>query len=182
MTIVVVLTALLGITAPKTVWGSEGLDGLFEALLAADTPAEAAAIERQIWSAWFVYDGSADTIEQDMENGSIALQTGMVGLAERLFTRVIEADRTYAEGWNRRATVRYMMGDYLGSIADIAETLVLEPRHFGALSGLGLCYLALGDPAQALTAFEAVLTVHPQSVAAQQNVQALRAMVGEQDI
>ena len=161
---------------------SAGLDELFEALGSAETPMEAAAIEQQIWTAWFDYDGPAETVTQDMENGSIALRSGLVGLAERLFGQVIDADPDYAEGWNRRATVRYVMGDYAGSMADIAETLALEPRHFGALSGLGLCYLALGEPEQALAAFEAVLDVHPQSHSARQNVEALRAMLDDRAI
>lgn len=179
--IAVVIWMLWVVPAPPA-WASTGLDDLFEALGSADTPVEAAAIEQQIWTAWFDYAGPAETVPQDMENGSIALRSGLVGLAERLFSRVIEADPQYAEGWNRRATVRYVMGDYAGSIADIAETLALEPRHFGALSGLGLCYLALGQPEQALAAFEAVLDVHPQSPSARQNVEALRAMTDDRAI
>merc|ERR1712151_331071 len=72
--------------------------------------------------------------------------------AATLADEFVEADSEWAEAWNRRATLRYLMGQYQGSLDDIADTLKREPRHFGALSGRGLVLNALGRPAEAALA------------------------------
>src|SRR5262245_46063266 len=82
----------------------------------------------------------------------------------------------FAEGWNKRATVRYLRGDYTGAIADCEETLARKPHHFGALSGQGLCHVALGQYHEAAGLFRRTLAVHPQLAAARQN---LSAVLGE---
>ena len=88
-----------------------------------------------------------------MMDGQDAAMRGMLEFAEERYGRAIALDPGYAEAWNRRATIRFMLGDYVGSIADIREVLAREPRHFGALSGLGLCLMALDRPQEALEAF-----------------------------
>ncbi|MEC8122164.1 MAG: hypothetical protein VX113_09625, partial [Pseudomonadota bacterium] len=75
--------------------------------------------------------------------------------AERIFTEIISAHPTHAEAWNKRATVRFMRGDDKGSRSDIARVIDLEPRHFGALSGLGMINMLSGDLPAALQAFGA---------------------------
>ena len=80
----------------------------------------------------------------------------------------------YAEGWNKRATVHYLKGDYSASVIDIERTLALEPRHFGAISGMGLIFMARGDEAGALKAFKEVLKIHPHARGAQFHVEELR--------
>ena len=77
------------------------------------------------------------------------------------FTRATEAQSDFAEAWNKRATVNYLLGRFQDSVLDIQKTLSLEPRHFGALSGLGLINLAMGHDREALKAFEAALKIHP---------------------
>ena len=81
--------------------------------------------------------------------------------AQAAFSRAIAAAPKLAEAWNRRATVRYDMGDFEGSVHDIEETLKLEPRHFGALAGLGLIYLQIGKEGAALRAFKQALAIDP---------------------
>ena len=82
--------------------------------------------------------------------------------ARAAFDLLVAREPGFAEAWNKRATLLYLVGDDDGSIADIQRTLALEPRHFGALSGLGLIFARQERPAQALHSLEAALAVHPQ--------------------
>jgi len=140
---------------------ADRIDGLLDRLAESRDPAEAYSLERLIWTAWLDYDGPAEGVADGIASGNLLMRTGRLDEAEAAFAEAIRGDPDYAEAWNRRATVRYMRGDYTGSIADIRAVLALEPRHFGALSGLGLCLVALDRPADALDAFEAALEVHP---------------------
>jgi tetratricopeptide (TPR) repeat protein len=102
--------------------------------------------------------------------GVEALEGSRLPEAETTFTRVIERLPTFAEGWNKRATVRYLARDFTGSIEDCQETLARKPHHFGALSGQGLCHLALGQPREAARMFRRALEVHPHLAAVRQNL------------
>jgi len=97
------------------------------------------------------------------------------------FSRLIERDPTFAEAWNRRATLYYLMGNFDASVRDIQETLAREPRHFGALSGLGLINSALERWDSAVKAYEEALRVNPFLPGAKKNVEDLRKKL-EQDI
>lgn len=153
------------------------LDGLFQRLQTTENPAEARTLESLIWTIWFVYDGDSREVAGLMRNGAAAMNARNFGRAEVLLTRVTELAPNFAEGWNRRATVRFLAGDFSGSVSDIQRTLQLEPRHFGALSGLGAIYTELDDPDGALAAFEAALAVHPHLPAARVNVEHLRELL-----
>ena len=83
---------------------------------------------------------------------------------------MIEIAPDFAEGWNKRATVRYLAEDFAGAIADCVETITRKPRHFGALSGQGLCHMALGQHREAAELFRRCLEVHPSLVAARRNL------------
>jgi tetratricopeptide (TPR) repeat protein len=83
----------------------------------------------------------------------------------------------FAEAWNRRATLNFLIGDYRASVDDIQATLRLEPRHFGALSGLGLIYLAIDRPEAAARSFEAALAVHPHLPGARAHVDMLKGRI-----
>ena len=87
-----------------------------------------------------------------------------------VFTQVTISYPDYAEAWNKRATLHYLIGDAEASEADIKKTLELEPRHFGALSGLGLVYLQSGELSKAKKAFENLVAVHPNSPNAKSNL------------
>ena len=110
------------------------------------------------------------------------MHAGRNGPAGEIFNHIVRIAPDYAEGWNRRATVRYLMGDYKGSLADIGETLKREPRHFGALSGRGLVMVKLGRDRDALKSFEAAIAINPHVAAARQNIRILRKKLGEKAI
>ena len=151
------------------------LDSLFQQLEAAESPRRIGEIEARIWGHWF--NSGSPAVDDMFRRGGIALGTGRFRESLSIFNAIVERRPDLSEGWNRRATVRYLMGDYAGSIRDIAETLAREPRHFGALSGLGLCHLALGDKERALQAFQRALVHHPHMPSAKRQVERLRIEV-----
>jgi tetratricopeptide (TPR) repeat protein len=148
------------------------LDGLFDRLQTASSQAEARAAQQQIWQIWIESDDSLAT--RLMRDGIQAMATRQHGLALRYFDRLVERAPDFAEGWNKRATVYYLMDDYEASVLDIERTLELEPRHFGALSGLGMIYDAIGEPAAALRSFEAAVAINPHLDGTRQRIDALR--------
>jgi tetratricopeptide (TPR) repeat protein len=94
--------------------------------------------------------------------------------ALELFDAITLGRPDFAEGWNKRATVLYMLGAHERSAEDVAKVLALEPRHFGALSGLGLINMELERPDAAIEAFERALKVHPHLPGVKQRVEMLR--------
>jgi tetratricopeptide (TPR) repeat protein len=147
------------------------LDALFGQLAVTDDAREAALIENVIWSIW--HQSGDPRIDTLMVRGIEAMQAEDYPAAEKAFTEITEKKPGFAEGWNKRATVRYLVRDFKGSIADIDKTLALEPRHFGALSGLGLVYLALGREEDALTAFKRAAALRPHVPGADDQVKEL---------
>jgi tetratricopeptide (TPR) repeat protein len=99
-----------------------------------------------------------------------AMERRDFGEADRLLTALVRDAPDWAEAWNKRATVRYLATDYDGSIADCRETLARKPHHFGALSGQGLCHMALGQYGPAAALFRRALAVHPHLEAVRQNL------------
>ena len=104
-----------------------------------------------------------------------ALDENRLEVAEQAFSRVVIYDAEFAEGWNKRATVEFLMDDYKASVADIEKTLALEPHHWGALSGLGQVYLALDNDEAALRAFKKALEINPHLTSVKAKVQELEA-------
>ncbi len=153
------------------------LDGLFERLQMTGSAAEARTLQSLIWTIWFDYGGGDPAVTRLMRDAVAAMNLRDHDRAESLLTQVTERAPDFAEGWNRRATSRYLAGDYFGSIADIQRTLELEPRHFGALSGLGLVYTALDEPERAMAAFEAALEINPFLPGARANIEHLRGLL-----
>ena len=128
-------------------------------MLRGDDPARAAAAAALLWQLW--HQSGNPELDALLHQGVRAMQAQRLSEAEAIFTRLIEAAPAFAEGWNKRATVRYLAKDYAGSIADCRETLARNPNHFGALSGQGLCHLARGEYAAAAAMFRRALAVHP---------------------
>jgi tetratricopeptide (TPR) repeat protein len=93
-----------------------------------------------------------------------ALQKRDVRAAEAAFSRIIALAPEFAEGWNKRATARYLLQEFEGAIADCRETLSRNPHHFGALSGQGLCHTALGQHREAIALYRRALEVYPHLV------------------
>ncbi len=168
------ILATLMMVAPATGWADqsdERLEELFDRLRTTADPLEAQIIEVQIWRIW---TGSGrDDINALVEEGSRSMVQGLLKEAIAIFDRVVSTLPDFAEGWNKRATAHYLNGDYTASMIDIERTLALEPRHFGAISGMGLIFMVRGDEADALRAFEEVLKVHPHAMGAKARVEEL---------
>ena len=135
------------------------LDDLFARLREATAPAEIEALQDGIWQIWLMTGNQA--LDKHLEAGMRALAAGDYTLAIQEFTVLIEASPDYAEGWNKRATAYYMRGEYRASLDDARQTLRLEPRHFGALSGRATMLLHLGDVAGALRALQQLKLLCP---------------------
>ncbi len=148
------------------------LDALFARLRASDGTASAHALIERIWARWMAHDDP--DIRAWMEQGIEAMEERRFDEARQAFDAVIERDPAYAEGWNKRATVHYLTGFFAGSVRDIKQTLALEPRHFGALSGLGTIHLIIANDRGALDAFEAVLAINPHLEGIRRQVESLR--------
>lgn len=153
------------------------LDPLFEELAAASDTPKATALEQQIWSIWF--EAGDATANRLMQDGAEAIDRGDARAALRAFDAVITQRPDFAEGWNRRATLYFLMHRFRESVADIERTLVLEPRHFGALSGLALIREAENKPFEALEALEQVSRIHPRMPHLIERVDKLTALLGD---
>jgi tetratricopeptide (TPR) repeat protein len=148
------------------------LEELFDSLKRAPNRESAEKLQSDIWAVWC--EAPDATLKTLMQWGMTALDENRLEVAEQAFSRVVIYDSEFAEGWNKRATVRFVMGDFEGSVSDIERTLKLEPRHFGALSGLGQILLRFDELRGALHAFEAALAVNPHLSAIGQAIDALR--------
>lgn len=156
------------------------LKPLFESLRNAPSPEAAADLESQIWEIW-AKSGDA-SLDQVFLVGSHAMAVGDTNTALKIFDAIVQKAPNFAEGWNKRATIHYMMGNYEASLADIDRTLELEPHHFGALAGLGLVNIGLDRDEAALDAFERVLKVDPQSQSARQNIEIVKQRIKDKSI
>ena len=157
--IIAVLVLLAYSLASPADQDDPALEGLFERLAVTTSDEEASNITREIWQRWTANDDPA--VSQLMQIGIRALNFSTYRRALQSFDRVIEMAPEFAEGWNKRATLYYHIKEYRRSIDDIKETLRLEPRHFGAWSGLGLVSLAQENYSGALTAFKKALSINP---------------------
>jgi tetratricopeptide (TPR) repeat protein len=136
-----------------------GLDFLFGALKAAPDQASAKHVEGRIWAQWT--QTSSDTTMLLMTRAKTAIEKKQPEVALKLLDKVVKLKPDYVEGWNRRATIYYLQNEYAKSLSDIREVLAREPRHFGALAGLGMIMQELGDDKRALDAFRKALEINP---------------------
>jgi tetratricopeptide (TPR) repeat protein len=140
--------------------GNLNLDRLFAALKVAPDGESAKYVENRIWALWIATD--SDTTTLLMSRVKAAVDAKDLDLGIKLLTAIINIKPDYIEAWNRRATIYYMKKDFDDSLSDIHEVLKREPRHFGALSGLGMIMQEVGDDKHALEAFRRALAVHPR--------------------
>src|SRR5947199_2113706 len=147
---------------PKAARGdrTKNLDFLFEALKAAPDADSAKLVEGRIWALWLA--SGSDTADLLMSRVKTALDGKDNNLAIELLTAVIGLKPEYIEAWSKRATLYFANKDYGKSLADIRQVLAREPRHFGALSGLGIIMQEFGEDKLAHEAFRRALALNPQ--------------------
>jgi tetratricopeptide (TPR) repeat protein len=138
---------------------ARGLDFLFGALKAAPDEVSAKLVEARIWAIWL--QTPSDTAALLMMRAKAAMDAQQPDVALKLLDAIIKLRPDYVEAWNRRATLYYLQNDYARSLADIAQVLAREPRHFGALAGLGMIMQDLGEDKRALDAFRKALAIDP---------------------
>jgi tetratricopeptide (TPR) repeat protein len=155
------------------------LDGLFERLKTAEA-AEAGRIETEIWIEWS--KSGSPAMDLLLQRGKDAMNLGDAGQAIEHFTAVIDHSPEFAEAWNARATAYYMAGEFGPSVADIAHVLTLNPRHFGALSGLAMILEETGKPERALEVYKAALAIHPHLQGATEAVERLEVEAEGQEL
>jgi tetratricopeptide (TPR) repeat protein len=159
---------------------TRGLDFLFGALKAAPDEASAKHVEARIWALWM--QTPSDTAALLMVRAKAAMDAQKMDVALKLLDAVVKLRPDYVEAWNRRATVYYLQSDYTHSLEDIEQVLVREPRHFGALAGLGMIMQDLGDDKRALEAFRKALAVNPYLEKVPELVKTLTEKVEGRDI
>ena len=152
-------------------------DALLEALFDEDEGVRRLA-EVAVWRVWSRSgDAQADAL---LENGIHHMDDGRMGPAVDAFTRAIEIRPEFAEGWNKRATAYYLMGDLDQSLHDCDEVIRRNPHHFGALSGYGLIYVQRGELERALEYFERALAINPNMPGVQQSIELIQYRLGKE--
>lgn len=159
---------------------TKNLDFLFGALKVAPDEDSAKSIEERIWAQWMT--SGSDTANLLMNRAKQAVEGGDHDLAIRLLDAVVEVKPRYVEGWNRRATVFFLKKDYAAALKDLRKVLTLEPRHFGALAGLGLIMQEIGSDKDALAAYRRAVDIHPQLKGMADKIKSLAEKVEGRDI
>jgi tetratricopeptide (TPR) repeat protein len=173
---VILISLLLIVSTGSADQNAPKLDELFVRLGDGETsPSEAREITGEIWQTWLQNDNAE--AEALMNQGISKMNQLALAQAVEIFSRLIKLEPDFAEAWNKRATVYYMMGEFELSTEDVAETLKLEPRHFGALSGQGLIYLQMERPQAAIDWFKRALEVNPFMENVRQNVKRIEQVV-----
>ena len=177
----IVLVLLLGLSTPGLSDQTDPrLDELFEILQNSQDQLKLVVVEAEIWSIW--YQSGNDEVDNLMAIAATAARSGNLAKAESIYSQVIEQLPEFSEGWNRRATIRYYRNDYEGSLADIEQTLRLEPRHFGAVWGLGMILGWQKDFERAILAFERLLELKPNAQDARPRIELLKQEMAKEAV
>ena len=160
---------------------STELDNLFEKLKKINNPKSAKKIEEKIWNLWITHP-TEKSLTDLLAKGSEFMFQNQLTSAHNVFSKVIELDPDWAEGWNKRATVLYLMGNYELSQKDIDIVLSLEKRHFGALSGQGLVQTALQNYQKAIDSYVEAHKIYPAMEAPLIMIEKLNLLMKKQSI
>ena len=153
------------------------LNNLFKKLNETENQDEIRDLISDIWNIWYEVDDPK--VIEYFEKGIQAMNLRNYPLAIRFFNNLIEEDPNFAEGWNKRATVHFMMGNFDQSMQDIIKTLELEPRHFGALDGMGLIFIHQGQFKQALDVYDKMLEIFPFSVKTMDKKERIQSFISQ---
>ena len=137
------------------------LPNLFDKLYSSEDTKEINTITKKIWDIW--HETNDIKIEADFYRGMELLKTRDLIMSINFFSKVIDKKPDFAEGWNKRATAYFMMGEFDKSMFDINQTLHLEPRHFGALDGMGLIFIHLQQYSEAIKIYDQMLKIFPNN-------------------
>jgi len=144
-----------------------GIDLLLEDLKSPDEPRREQA-SQELWRIWFHQKGAIGL--ERLEQSQRLLQAGRVDQAETVLNQLIQDHPDFAEAWNRRAVLYYLQGRYRQSLSDCERVIALNPIHFGAIHGMGLCYAALSDYLPAIQAFRRALALQPHALVNQRMI------------
>ena len=153
------------------------LNNLFKKLNETENQDEIRDLISDIWNIWYEVDDPK--VIEYFEKGIQAMNLRNYPLAIRFFNNLIEEDPNFAEGWNKRATVHFMMGNFDQSMQDIIKTLELEPRHFGALDGMGLIFIHQGQFQQAIDVYDKMLEIFPFSVKTMEKKERIKSFISQ---
>lgn len=159
---------------------TRNLDFLFGALKAAPDDDSAKQVENRIWALWLA--SGSDTANLLMTRVRTAIDANDLDLAMQLLDALVKVKPDYVEAWNRRATIHYMRKEFGEALDDIRHVLRLEPRHFGAMSGLGMILQEVGDDKHALDVFRRALEINPHLQRVPELVKSLSEKVEGRDI
>ena len=153
------------------------LNNLFKKLNETENQDEIRDLISDIWNIWYEVDDPK--VIEYFEKGIQAMNLRNYPLAIRFFNNLIEEDPNFAEGWNKRATVHFMMGNFDQSMQDIIKTLELEPRHFGALDGMGLIFIHQGQFQQAIDVYDKMLEIFPFSIKTMDKKERIKSFISQ---
>ena len=159
------------------------LDKLFTQLKNTKELSSAQVIEKEIWEIWSIHpsdDRRGFRLTELLTQGTRLMNMGELNKAYKIFTQIIAVEPDWAEAWNKRATVLYLMDRYQSSLDDIKITLALEPRHFGALSGQALNYIELNEYEKAIESYKAVQKIYPIMDGAKKMIPELEELIKDQ--
>ena len=183
MLLAIIVLAIIALPAPSLLADQTDarLPALFTELRTTSEAEKAKIVAAEIWQIWSEHSDN-DRLSERLKIGIAQMEAGRLRQAEQIFTTIIDADPAFAEAWNKRATVYFLMGAYDRSKRDIAQTILREPRHFGALSGLGLVETHLGNYEAALNAYEQAIALHPYLENYEEITTALKKLVAGEAI
>ena len=153
------------------------LNNLFKKLNNTENQQEISNLIKDIWDIWYEVDDPK--VIEYFEKGIQAMRIRNYPLAVRFFNNLIEEDPNFAEAWNKRATVYFMMGDFDKSMKDIIKTLELEPRHFGALDGMGLIFIHQEQYEQAIEVYDKMLEIFPFSIKTMEKKESIKSFISQ---
>ena len=156
------------------------LNNLFEKLKD-DNPVLTFKVEQEIWKIWSTHPKDKN-LTQMLSEGSDLVNNNKLNDAVRVFTKVIKLDPDWAEAWNKRATVLYLLGEFQKSQNDIDKVLKLEKRHFGALAGQGLVNIQLKNYEKAIMSYEKAQKIYPSMKSPKIMIKEIQKLIKKQSI
>ena len=173
----IIIFLFLSTTSVKSDQNDPRLNNLFKKLNETENQEEISDLIKNIWDIWYEVDDPK--VIEYFEKGIQAMRIRNYPLAVRFFNNLIEKDPNFAEAWNKRATVYFMMGDFDKSMQDIIKTLELEPRHFGALDGMGLIFIHQGQYQQAIDVYDKMLEIFPFSIKTMEKEESIKSIISQ---